>query len=93
MVVANEIRQGSSTALSFPNSTAELGRRLRPALLLSSGAAELPARSVAVPSAPLLAGALRRLGLTVHVGAISSVSRIGRELAGSGALAVDMESA
>ncbi|MGH3526233.1 MAG: 4-hydroxy-3-methylbut-2-enyl diphosphate reductase [Pseudonocardiaceae bacterium] len=56
-------------------------------------AAELPAGSVEVASAPLLAGALRRLGLTVHTGAISSVSRIGGGIAGSDALAVDMESA
>ncbi|MGB9282296.1 MAG: 4-hydroxy-3-methylbut-2-enyl diphosphate reductase [Pseudonocardiaceae bacterium] len=53
----------------------------------------LPARSVEVASAPLLAGALRRLGLTVHTGAINSVSRIGHSLPGSDALAVDMESA
>jgi 4-hydroxy-3-methylbut-2-en-1-yl diphosphate reductase len=45
------------------------------------------------PSAPLLAGALRRLGLTVHTGPISSVSRIARALIADGSLAVDMESA
>ncbi|PZS37847.1 MAG: 4-hydroxy-3-methylbut-2-enyl diphosphate reductase [Pseudonocardiales bacterium] len=93
VVVASEIRPGTSTAPSPPNSTTELFSRLRAALLLSSGRAELPACSVEVASAPLLAGALRRLGLTVHVGAISSVSRIGRGVPGSGALAVDMESA
>lgn len=49
--------------------------------------------SVEVPSAPLLAGALRRLGLTVHIGPICSVSRIARAPAIGGALAVDMESA
>jgi len=63
------------------------------ALRFPNSTAELPARSVEVASAPLLAGALRRLGLTVHTGAISSVSRIGGGLAGSDALAVDMESA
>jgi len=51
-----------------------------------------------VPSAPLLAGALRRLGLTVHVGPIVCTPRLvsgaGRAaLAATGALAVDMESA
>jgi 4-hydroxy-3-methylbut-2-en-1-yl diphosphate reductase len=45
------------------------------------------------PSAPLLAGALRRLGLTVHIGPVSSVSRIARALIADGSLAVDMESA
>jgi 4-hydroxy-3-methylbut-2-enyl diphosphate reductase len=93
VVVATEVRNGTVSALRFPNSTAGLFTRLRTALLWSSGAAELPARSAEVASAPLLAGALRRLGLTVHVGAISSVSRIGGGTAGSDALAVDMESA
>jgi 4-hydroxy-3-methylbut-2-enyl diphosphate reductase len=55
-------------------------------------------RVVASPSAPMLAGALRRLGLTVHVGPIVSAERVvdgaaRRELAGCGALAVDTESA
>jgi len=54
----------------------------------------LATRSVAVASAPLLAGALRRLGMTVHTGPIRSVSRIGGAgTASSDALAVDMESA
>lgn len=46
-----------------------------------------------MPSAPLLAGALRRLGLIVHVGAITSVPRISWAPIADGALAVDMESA
>jgi 4-hydroxy-3-methylbut-2-en-1-yl diphosphate reductase len=50
------------------------------------------------PSAPLLAGALRRLGVTVHVGPVVSVARLAvgadrARLARTGALAVDMESA
>lgn len=56
-------------------------------------------RRVEVLSAPLLAGALRRLGLTVHVGPIWSSQRIIRgaariraAAAGDGPLAVDMES-
>lgn len=49
------------------------------------------------PSAALLAGALRRAGLPTHLGPVASTDRIvtGRRrtaLAGSGALAVDMES-
>ncbi|ABD10208.1 4-hydroxy-3-methylbut-2-enyl diphosphate reductase [Frankia casuarinae] len=49
-------------------------------------------------AAPLLAGDLRRLGLTVHVGPIVTVPRLvggtaRAELAATGALAVDMESA
>jgi 4-hydroxy-3-methylbut-2-en-1-yl diphosphate reductase len=50
---------------------------------------------VGVPSAALLAGALRRLGLTVHVGPVRSGPRIVRTagpVAADGSLAVDMES-
>ncbi|MDQ2882980.1 MAG: 4-hydroxy-3-methylbut-2-enyl diphosphate reductase, partial [Actinomycetota bacterium] len=98
VVVATEILPGTSTALPLPNSTAELISRLRSALLLSSGAGELPARSAEVASAPLLAGALRRLGLTVHVGSIQSVAHISglpgaRGWVDGDPLAVDMESA
>jgi len=54
--------------------------------------------TVSCPAAPLLAGALRRAGLTVHVGPLVTQSRMARgkdfaALAMSGALAVDMESA
>ncbi|UKD56275.1 4-hydroxy-3-methylbut-2-enyl diphosphate reductase [Amycolatopsis sp. FU40] len=57
-----------------------------------------PSGVVPVPSAPLLAGALRGLGLTVHLGPVAGSSHVVRErerasLAASGALAVDMESA
>jgi 4-hydroxy-3-methylbut-2-enyl diphosphate reductase len=50
------------------------------------------------PSAPLLAGELRRSGLTVHVGPIVSVARLAvgtarEQLGATGAIAVDMESA
>jgi 4-hydroxy-3-methylbut-2-en-1-yl diphosphate reductase len=53
---------------------------------------------VTCPSAPLLAGALRRAGLRVHVGPVVTSDRIVRgpdraALAATGALAVDMESA
>jgi 4-hydroxy-3-methylbut-2-en-1-yl diphosphate reductase len=52
---------------------------------------------VPCPSAPLLAAAIRRLGLTVHVGPVLSHPRVVHgpdrdALAESGALAVDMES-
>ncbi|HET6479705.1 MAG TPA: hypothetical protein VFG35_06630 [Actinoplanes sp.] len=50
------------------------------------------------PSAPMLAGALRRLGSTVHVGPIRSSDHLvtgaqRRRIAATGALAVDMETA
>lgn len=54
-------------------------------------------RRIGVPSAPLLAAALRRRGLTVHCGQIRTTDRIATgarrtELARTGALAVDLES-
>ena len=54
--------------------------------------------TVTCPAAPLLAGALRRAGLTVHVGPLATQRRLARpdELAAmamSGVLAVDMETA
>ncbi len=57
-----------------------------------------PQGSVGCPSAPLLAGELRRAGLTVHLGAVTSsghvVSGHGRAAhAAGGALCVDMETA
>ena len=54
--------------------------------------------TIACPSAPLLAGELRRAGLRVRVGTIATVDRLIRPgehaaLAGTGAIAVDMETA
>jgi 4-hydroxy-3-methylbut-2-en-1-yl diphosphate reductase len=57
-----------------------------------------PDGPVSVPSAPLLASALRRAGLTVHIGPILSQPRVTygarrERLAATGALAVDTETA
>lgn len=57
-----------------------------------------PDGTLSCPSAPLLAGQLRRAGCTVHCGPIVTTDHLVRaaehdELAGSGVLAVDMESA
>lgn len=61
--------------------------------MVSNSATRERSGSVEIPSAPLLAGALRGLGLRVHLGAISSVSRIAWATIADGAIAVDMESA
>jgi 4-hydroxy-3-methylbut-2-enyl diphosphate reductase len=52
-------------------------------------------RRVEIPSAPLLAGALRRLGLTAHSGPIQTVSRVLVDPTPDpdGPMAVDMETA
>ncbi|MDN5748344.1 MAG: 4-hydroxy-3-methylbut-2-enyl diphosphate reductase [Pseudonocardia sp.] len=57
-----------------------------------------PDRTVPCPSAPLLAGQLRRAGFTVHCGPLATRDHVvwpaeHAELARSGVLAVDMESA
>ena len=61
-----------------------------------SGAGE--GRAVCCPSAPLLAGELRRAGLTVRLGPMATVSKLAgasahADLAAAGVIAVDMESA
>ena len=77
------LSSGSDPALVAPVLIAGVGGGLTPQVrpgdvvvaseVRGSGA---DGRRVEVPSAPLLAGALRRLGLTVHIGPVSSVSRI-----------------
>ncbi|WP_326834478.1 4-hydroxy-3-methylbut-2-enyl diphosphate reductase [Amycolatopsis rhabdoformis] len=74
-----------------------LAPQVRPGDVVVADEVRGPDGAVAVPSAPLLAGALRRLGLTVHVGPVLGVDHVvgereRAELAASGALAVDMES-
>lgn len=75
-----------------------LAAGIRPGDVVVASEVRSPGTTVPVPSAPDLAAALRRLGLRVHVGPIVSVPRVvdgaaRRELAATGALAVDMESA
>lgn len=74
-----------------------LDRSVRPGDLVVASEVRAADGAVGCPSAPLLAGALRRLGLRVHVGPILSTPRLfdhGRGAAAAfGALAVDMESA
>ncbi|GAB3563062.1 hypothetical protein GCM10027445_04850 [Amycolatopsis endophytica] len=72
--------------------------RVRPGDLVVATEIDGPRGRVPLPSAPLLAAALRRQGLTVHLGPIASSPAVvdGAErarYAESGALAVDMESA
>jgi 4-hydroxy-3-methylbut-2-en-1-yl diphosphate reductase len=71
---------------------------LRPGDLVVATEVRGPGGSVACPSAALLAGALRRRGLTVHEGPVVSTTRLVRgdertRLAATGAIACDMESA
>ncbi|WIX77606.1 4-hydroxy-3-methylbut-2-enyl diphosphate reductase [Amycolatopsis carbonis] len=74
-----------------------LAAHVRPGDVVVADEVRGPDGVVEVPSAPLLAGALRRLGLTVHLGPVLGVDHVVGEreratLASSGALAVDMES-
>jgi 4-hydroxy-3-methylbut-2-enyl diphosphate reductase len=74
-----------------------LAPRVRPGDVVVASEVRTGTLRVPCPSAELLAGALRRAGLTAHVGPIVSAGLVGKreraELAKTGALAVDMESA
>jgi 4-hydroxy-3-methylbut-2-enyl diphosphate reductase len=76
-----------------------LGPEVRPGDVVVASEVRRPdGPPVPCPSAPLLAGQLRRLGLTVHVGPVASRPSVvdgaaRRALASTGALAVDTESA
>lgn len=75
-----------------------LAAHVRPGDVVVASEVRGSTAAVPIPSAPLLAGALRRLGLRVHVGPVVSrpkpVDGAARtHLAATGALAVDMESA
>ncbi|WP_344855747.1 4-hydroxy-3-methylbut-2-enyl diphosphate reductase [Amycolatopsis ultiminotia] len=74
-----------------------LAPHVRPGDLVVATEVRAPQGTVPVPSATLLAGELRRLGLTVHTGPVVGSDHVVRErervaLAETGALAVDMES-
>lgn len=75
-----------------------LDARLRPGDVVVATEVRTVDEARPCPSAPLLAGSLRRRGLPVHLGPVVSRPRVvtGRarlDLAGTGALAVDTESA
>lgn len=74
-----------------------LAAHVRPGDLVVADRLRTGDDEVALPSASLLAGALRRAGLTVHVGTIDSTDRVvtgprRTSLAARGGLAVDTES-
>jgi 4-hydroxy-3-methylbut-2-enyl diphosphate reductase len=95
-------RRAAATAASLPRGSpvlvAGLARgeapRMRAGDVVVATEVRSPGRApVPVASAALLAAALRRLGLTVHVGPIRSGPRMVHGPATGDALAVDMESA
>ncbi|RNI19636.1 4-hydroxy-3-methylbut-2-enyl diphosphate reductase [Flexivirga caeni] len=93
--------QGRAPRTDLPTVVAgvagSLAPHVRPADLVVADRLRTGRTEVALPSAPLLAGALRRAGLTVHVGTVETADHVvtgaeRRRLATSGALAVDTES-
>jgi 4-hydroxy-3-methylbut-2-enyl diphosphate reductase len=75
-----------------------LDERLEPGDVILANELRVEGQAIACPDPSILAGVLRRGGLRVHVGPIASSSGLvfgarRRELARSGTLAVDMESA
>ncbi|MEV6898587.1 4-hydroxy-3-methylbut-2-enyl diphosphate reductase [Amycolatopsis sp. NPDC051372] len=97
-------RRAAATAARLPSGPrlvagigGGLASHVRPGDVVVADEVRGPDGVVEVPTAALLAGALRRLGLTVHVGPVLGVDHVVGErerasLASSGALAVDMES-
>jgi len=97
-VRAHAGRAADASALLTVGVAGGLGADVQPGDLVVASEVRDGTRVVPVPSAPLLAAALRRLtGLTVHLGPVASSDHVvnGRDratLAATGALAVDMES-
>jgi 4-hydroxy-3-methylbut-2-enyl diphosphate reductase len=88
---------GPDDALAVAGVCGALRPGLLPGDLVVADVVTGPAGPLACPAAPMLAGALRRAGLSAHVGTVVTASGVvtGRaraDLAAGGALAVDMES-
>ena len=95
---ADRLRQDPFGALAVAGTGGGLTDDLTPGDLVVATEVSDGTTVTACPSAPLLAGELRRAGLTVRTGPVVSVGRLagGRERARAvdpGALAVDLESA
>ncbi len=95
---AGRLRQDTFGALAVAGTGGGLTDELRPGDLVVATGVTDGTTTTACPSAPLLAGELRRAGLAVAAGPVVSVERLagGRERAravDAGALAVDLESA
>jgi 4-hydroxy-3-methylbut-2-enyl diphosphate reductase len=88
----------AADAVAIAGFCGALDPALRPGDLVVATEVRGAEGTVGCPTAALLAGALRRRGLTVHEGPLQSTPRIVRgaqraELHATGAIAVDMESA
>jgi 4-hydroxy-3-methylbut-2-en-1-yl diphosphate reductase len=96
---ADELRAGDFGMLAIAGTGGGLAADLHPGDLVVGTEVSGPDGVIACPSAPLLAGELRRAGLRVQAGRIATVPRLvlpGPErdrLVRDGALAADMESA
>jgi 4-hydroxy-3-methylbut-2-enyl diphosphate reductase len=94
------VRAAKPDAVAVVGLAGGLAPRVRPGDVIVASEVRTPDGTVTgrCPSAPLLAGEMRRAGFTVHVGPVVSVPRLAvgtarAELAATGAIAVDMESA
>ncbi|MCK9900008.1 4-hydroxy-3-methylbut-2-enyl diphosphate reductase [Frankia sp. Cpl3] len=94
------VREARPDALAIVGLAGGLSPETRPGDIVVASELRLADGTVVTtcPTAPLLAGELRRAGLRVHVGPMVSVAKVAvgaarAELAATGAIAVDMESA
>ncbi len=95
---AKEAKALPAGAVAIAGFCGALDHGLEPGRVVVATEVRGPAGTRACPSAPLLAAAVERLGVPVALGPIVSVSRPGsggrrERLRGTGAVAVDMESA
>jgi 4-hydroxy-3-methylbut-2-enyl diphosphate reductase len=95
---ADESRLGAFGATAVMGTAAGLADDLKPGDLVVATEVSDGERAIALPGAELIAGELRRAGLTVRTGKIVTVDHLVKsseraELAASGYLAADMESA
>jgi 4-hydroxy-3-methylbut-2-enyl diphosphate reductase len=93
-VARTRARLDGASAVLVAGVAGALDAALRPGDLVVADELRGEGTTIASPSAPLLAAALRRRGLTVHVGPVLTRSSFARgQRADPDALAVDMESA
>jgi hypothetical protein len=90
-------RARDARAVAVTGACAALTADLAPGHLVVASEIRAPGRTIACPSAPLLAGVLRRRGFTVHCGPVVSTARSLRRAErarhrAAGAIAVDLGS-
>ena len=98
MQAAARLKRSGADVIAVGGVAGALASELRPGDLVVADKVIGGGREIRCPSAPLLAGELRRVGLRVRIGPIATAERLldrseHARLRAAGAIAVDMESA